>query len=62
MNDMPRKQKYLYCDDCGRGLVTQGAWNAASPEDRREMAAEGYAKQGVGPTCTKCRDRRANAA
>lgn len=62
MRDMPRTQKYHECEDCLSPLVTQTAWNAASPEERREMAAEGYRKQGVGPTCTRCRDRRAKRA
>jgi hypothetical protein len=62
MTDMPRKQKYTHCEDCLSPLVTQPRWNAASPDERREMLAEGYRKQGVGPTCTRCRDRRANAA
>lgn len=53
---MPRRheQRYRECEECLALLVTQRAWWAADPAERAEMAAEGYAPQGVGPRCKRC--------
>lgn len=56
---MSRERVYFECEECFALLVTQRAWLAAGPDERAEMAAEGYAPQGVGPSCRRCTGRAA---
>lgn len=58
---MPREyeRRYSDCEECGALLVPQRVWWAADPDERAEMAAEGYAPQGVGPSCHRCSSRAA---
>lgn len=46
--------RYHVCETCGAKLVAQRIWNKTGKIERREMKAEGHAKQGVGPHCAAC--------
>lgn len=61
---MPRGRlvQYHHCEGCGVRLVPQRAWNAAGAEERADMKHDGYARQGVGPYCTKHTVMRARKA
>jgi hypothetical protein len=52
-----RPRLYTECDVCFAPLVPQRAWYAATPAERREMAADGYRKQVKGPRCQEHADR-----
>lgn len=54
-------RKYRECEVCLSLLVPQREWNAASPGERDEMAAEGYRKQGVGSRCARDSHRASRA-
>jgi hypothetical protein len=48
------KVRYHACEVCGDNLIPQRMWNAAGKAERREMRAEGFARQGNGPQCSRC--------
>lgn len=54
-------RRHTECEECGAPLVTQRAWQAASPAERAEMAAEGFRRQAIGPTCPEHAPRRSRA-